>query len=178
MSRFRREDWLKLSLAQLGKAGPSALTVQALCEAASRTRGSLYHHFPDHDALLDAVVAHWASQHTTAVIDEVGPEGHAGHLNDLALALDLDVEVAMRQLVARHPRLAPALAAVDRTRMGFLTTLHRERHGEEAEVVAKVEYAAFLGFQQLEPRPSREEMTALYRRFEELISLQEQSDES
>ncbi|MBX2803745.1 MAG: TetR/AcrR family transcriptional regulator [Myxococcales bacterium] len=169
MSRFRREDWLELGLRVLGDRGPDGLTVRALCEAAGRTRGSLYHHFADHDALLSALVEHWAQRDTQALIDAVGTEGDARTLNDLALALDLDVEVGMRRLAAKAEWLRAAVGEVDQARIAFLTALHRPRHGGDAQVVARVEYAAFLGFQQLEPRPSAEEMRALYRRFEELI---------
>ena len=153
----------------LGQRGPEGLTVQALCEAAQRTRGSLYHHFADHDALLRGILEHWAQRNTQDVIAEVAPSGDIGLLSQLALGLDLDVEVGVRQLVARRPDLKPLVAQVDAMRVAFLVELYTPDFGEQAGTIAQVEYAAFLGFLQLEPRPSLSEMTALYRDFERLI---------
>lgn len=169
MRRWSREDWLALGLDQLGKAGPEGLTVQALCARAGRTRGSLYHHFDDHDALLDGIVEHWAALHTEALIHAVGPTGDTRHLDALARNLDVDVEVGIRRLSQRFPRLKPSVAAVDGQRVAFLTQLHRPRLRERAEAIAQIEYAAFLGFQQLEPRPDDGALAALFEAFDSLV---------
>lgn len=167
--RFSREDWLELALRQLAERGPAGLTVQALCARAERTRGSLYHHFADHDALLDALLAYWAERDTMRLIDRVGRDGDPAHLNALTSTLDPDLEVGIRRLASQHPRLRSALGDVDQARIAFLVALYRDRLGEHAPLVAQLEYAAFIGLQQLEPRPSPADQTALYAGFARFI---------
>ena len=73
MARWTREDWTDLALRLLAERGPAAVTVDTLCTAAGRTRGSLYHHFRDHGSLLDATLASWRKRYTDDVIEATPP---------------------------------------------------------------------------------------------------------
>src|SRR5688500_82529 len=44
VGRWTREDWVELAVARLKADGAGALTLEALCLAAGRTKGSFYHH--------------------------------------------------------------------------------------------------------------------------------------
>src|SRR6476660_401491 len=44
-----------------GSLGPSRTSMSAVAEHAGVRRSTLYRHFPDEDALLDACSAHWAA---------------------------------------------------------------------------------------------------------------------
>lgn len=172
--RLRRDDWVQLALAHLAARGPDGLTIEALCAAAQRTRGSLYHHFRDHDALLQAVLEGWRLAHTEAVITQV--EAHPGGaaplaLSQLALALDPRLEVGIRQLAARHPHLRPLVRSVDARRIAFLASLY-VRDGldpADAEVLAEVEYAAYVGLQHMDTGRSPQQLVELYARFTRLL---------
>lgn len=161
-----RTDWTDLALRVLAEEGPEALTVAALCDRAGRTRGSLYHHFADHAALLDATVAAWSREGTDALVAATPPgPGAADRLNDLALAVDVRLEQGVRRLAERTPSVRETVRAVDRARVDHLSRLH-EADGDppaEAQARAEVEYAAFLGFQQLDLDPAH--MARLYRWF-------------
>ena len=156
--RFRKGDWLALGLAQLVAEGAAGLTVERLCEAARRTRGSFYHHFADHDAFLRDLLARWRTLHTDDVIAAVEAEGDGPNrpqtLHDLAIRLDHKLDLAIRRFAYANPIAAEQVRAVDDTRLGYLTKLYRETAGTteaEASALARLEYAAFVGAQILWP---------------------------
>jgi len=176
-SRWTRADWIEHALAQLAADGPDGVTVDALCEGAGRTRGSLYHHFDDHDALLCAVLSRWRERYTEEVIRniqtaELEGELAAARLNDLATSIDFDVEVGIRRLAANRPWLRNAVTAADRRRIRFLSTL-REQAGaskKDAEALAELEYAAFVGAQHLAPIFTPRRLRQLYHDLETMMS--------
>src|SRR3712207_9282767 len=43
--------------------GPARTTVSAIAEAAGVQRATVYRHFPDEDALVDACSSHWRTLH-------------------------------------------------------------------------------------------------------------------
>ncbi len=177
--RFSKTDWLELALALLGKEGPEAMTVERLCAAAERTRGSLYHHFGDHNSFLYALLEFWQEQYTVRVMESVGdPSADSGvaleHLHSLAHALNFDVEVNIRRLVAIHPSLKEIVSLVDQTRIEFIEE-HYKRIGKripmQARFIAELEYAIFIGIQHIEPDISVSKRNDLYKAFSQLITL-------
>lgn len=96
LTRLRRSDWTELALRILAEDGPESLTVARLCEVAGRTRGSLYHHFADHEALIAATLEHWAARDTDRLIAEARD---ADDLDRRAAALDARLELAVRRLI-------------------------------------------------------------------------------
>lgn len=176
--RWRRTDWANLGLEQLSRHGPSGVTVESLCAASGRTRGSLYHHFGDHHEFLLALVALWRERFTEAVItavrnQELSGRTGASHLNRLAIALDAGVEIGIRQLAAGDGELAARVADVDRRRIDFLTELHLEAgapSGERARAWAELEYAAFVGSQHMRSLYPPERLSALYRQLDRLVT--------
>lgn len=158
MSRFSRDDWIQLALVVLAEEGPSGLTVARLCQRAGRTRGSLYHHFDDHDGLLWSVLRRWRHDYTDALIEAV-PAGSAAviTMSQIALALDFGVEQAIRRLVAKRDDLRAFVAEADGARVSHLAALLENRGLDtgSARMRAEIEYAAFLGFQQLDVPPER-----------------------
>ena len=173
--RLTREAWTDLGLEILGRTGPEGLTVDALCRATGKTRGSIYHHFRDINALLEGILERWQEKHTDALINDV--EAAASHgglslMNHLAMALDAGIERSVRQLVARHPRLHPLLAETDRRRVAFLAGLHRRENGfseHRAAILARIEYAAWVGFQYLESPPDAVTLDDLYHEFNAMV---------
>lgn len=166
--RLTRDAWIDIALEALRDDGPEALTVAALCARTGRTRGSLYHHFQSHDALLDALIERWATRDTTALLDALDPVS-AASLHQATQRLDPRMEQQIRLLVSRAPRLRPALAAVDQKRIATLVQLHAHHHpGASAEALAHIEYAAFLGFQQL--HLDRTHLESLHRWWQEHVA--------
>ena len=170
--RFARRDWLELGLAALAEAGPAGVTLEALCARAGKTRGSFYAHFAGIEAFLAALAGHWRELFTEALIiaaeEKPRPAAKLDHLNHLAVRLDPRIEQGMRRLSAFDEGVAGICRAVDARRTAYLSALYRASGrytGEEAEALARIEYAAFVGMQQTMPGASPEELLATYRAF-------------
>ncbi|WP_179381177.1 TetR/AcrR family transcriptional regulator [Jannaschia marina] len=151
MSRFRRADWLDLGLRQLGKAGFDGLTLETLCRASGRTRGSFYHHFKDMKTFVHALVEIWAERQTEAVIakaEAAEPGARGAALQAAVGGLDQGLELAIRLAARRDPVFAAAQARVDRRRLDYLAALIAEERGlvpDTARRMAETEYAALVG---------------------------------
>ena len=174
--RFRRDDWLALGLVALAEQGPAGLTIEALCRRAGKTKGSFYAHFPAIEAYLAALAGHWRETHTLRLMQETGKGGPAQErlvaLDRMALALDVRVEQDMRRLAQLDTAVATTCAAVDRERIAYLEMLHGESGRftpQEALALARVEYAAFLGFQQLDLGLSPPDLHDCYGTFMRLL---------
>lgn len=134
--------------------GYGALTLENMCQRMGKTRGSFYHHFRDMDAFIGQLLVHWQTLQTQAVIEktelEVNPKARITVLDETVRALDHRLDRIVRAWSLRDPRAAAALTVVDRLRMEYLRKLFRDNgtSGELANVLAELEYTAFLGAQQ------------------------------
>jgi AcrR family transcriptional regulator len=173
--RFNRADWLALGLSALAEEGPPGLTIEALCRRAGKTKGSFYAHFPAIEAFLAALAGHWRETCTLRLMQEADKGEAAGErliaLDRMALALDVRVEQGMRRLAQLDAGVAAICTAVDRERIAYLAGLHGEtgRGPEEALALARIEYAAFIGFQQLDLGLSPQDLHDCYRSFMRLL---------
>ena len=163
--RFRRDDWLELGFRELVARGKPGLTLERLCEAAGRTRGSFYHHFADHETFVRALLERWVERQTDAVIAlvETRDGERLSSLHELAGALDHGLDIAIRRFAATEPLAADTVSAVDRERLDFLERLYREDHGlppARARRLAEIEYALFVGMQTLWPDRKPEEIVS------------------
>lgn len=173
--RFSRTDWLALGLAALAEDGPLGLTIEALCRRAGKTKGSFYAHFPALRAFLATLAEHWRESFTLRLIQEADESEAAGArliaLDKMALSLDFRIEQGMRRLAQLDTGVATICTAVDRERIAYLAGLHGEvgRRPEEALALARIEYAAFVGFQQLDLGLSPQDLHDCYRSFMQLL---------
>ena len=173
--RFTREDWLELGLLQLKQDGSAGLTIEALCTAASRTRGSFYHHFSDHDAFLEDLLLAWKERNTLDVADEIMRqplEQRARTLSDVANLLDHNLERAVRQFAQANPIARKIVADVDDIRTEFVVQIYRDTGLEEslAREIAQLEYAAFVGMQIVWPNMPANERIRLDQRFASMVA--------
>src|SRR5688500_10198004 len=73
--RRSKDDWTERALRALAEGGLQAVAIEPLAAAAGATKGSVYHHFPNREALLKATVERWEREHTEKVIELVESEG-------------------------------------------------------------------------------------------------------
>lgn len=161
MSRASRRDWLVAGLAVLRDRGHHAITVDRLCDAIDKTKGSFYHHFVDLDAYLAALLQLWEAELTEQPIEvsraEPDNQRRTARLGEVVSKLDHRLDRAVRAWALRDDRARVAMARVDARRIDFLAELHQSE-GEFARLRAELDYAAFVGIQHvdaLSSTPSR-----------------------
>ncbi|GAO03119.1 hypothetical protein PSR1_02002 [Anaeromyxobacter sp. PSR-1] len=129
------------------------MTIERLCTAMQRTKGAFYHHFRDVDAFHAAVLDAWAELHTADLIaaasSAVTAEARSARLGAAAVGLDHALDRAIRAWALHDPRAREAVGRVDARRIDYLAAIHRDRGRSDATVLAQLEYAAFLGAQEL-----------------------------
>ena len=183
MARITRTDWLEAGLTLLRESGDAGLTVEKLCAGVDRTKGSFYHHFQDLSAYLEGLLEHWETTHTSAPILAAAAGSTAAdrrrRLDESVRQLDMKLDVAVRAWALRDPRAEGVLRRVDARRIDYLAELYALKHGKGpiARQLAELEYAAFVGMQQLFPalsaRRYRALSAALSRALELLANAQE-----
>ncbi len=175
--RLTLQDWLKAGLELLGNEGEKALTIEGLCQATQRTKGSFYHHFKSHDVFVNALLDYWQSEYTARIFKEVNQLSNLSErrreLDRLAASLDSRVERSIRKWAGVDERVSTVLGQIDKERIGYLMALIIEL-GQSDEVVAYelavIEYAYFVGIQQLFPQAESPWLEQLSTRLTRLIS--------
>ena len=155
--RLTPEDWADAALVAIAEGGLAAVAVEPLAARLATTKGSFYWHFANREALLEAALARWEEQTTTAVIREITAtaESPTGQLRSLIIRV---VDAAERDPVglallatAGHPAVAPVVNRVTGARIGVIVGLF-QRLGfpaDEARSRALLAYSAYLGHAQL-----------------------------
>jgi AcrR family transcriptional regulator len=126
-ARWSRADWVELAIARLKTAGPSALTLEALCVAAGRTKGSFYHHFETVDALAAELAQRWRRTETDEIgaiaAAEADPRRGLRALARRSERMDHSLEIGVRTLAAERPEVAALVREADAAREGIVAGL-------------------------------------------------------
>lgn len=142
--------------------GPAGLRVEAIARALKVSKGSFYWHFKDAPALKTAMLAHWVTMATQAIIGTVSKREAEARarlylLADLATE-DIEapyggrlVEAAIRDWARFDDEVAETVTRVDRSRLEFLESLFAGI-GEpvpSCRIKANLVYASLIGLQHL-----------------------------
>ncbi|HEY2215835.1 MAG TPA: TetR/AcrR family transcriptional regulator [Acidimicrobiales bacterium] len=157
----------------LAEHGPDDMTIAALCRELGVTKGSFYHHFRDISEFVDALLAHWASEHATKLIalsesvDDI--EERFELLQGIAIGLPHGAEAAIRAWSWSNPRVAAVQREVDAARLRHLTeaSIATGLDPGRSALMAKISVSVLIGIQQL-VRPAQPD--AIREVFEELRS--------
>lgn len=155
--RLTRDDWVDAALAAIAEGGLAAVAVEPLALRLGTTKGSFYWHFASREALLEAALARWEEQTTTAVISEITslPDDPSGQLRRLIIRVigmaEQDPVGPALLATAGHPAVGPVLARVTRARTGVIAALFGKLGfpPEQARYRALLAYSAYLGHAQL-----------------------------
>lgn len=158
VKRFSQDSWLKLGLSVLGRSGAAGTGLEAICAAAGKTRGSFYAHFDSVEQFQFLIARKWKADFTDAIIQKCETESESGErmetLNRLAMSLDFSIEQGIRQLAIQHPEVAETCREVDCIRMNYIANGYETHLGispQDARLMAAMEYAGFVGAQQIDP---------------------------
>lgn len=150
-----RQTWLDAGLKVLAAEGEPGLTIERLCESTQKTKGSYYHHFRNPEDFTEALLEHWAASFTERLIcrsaQAPDPRRRWRALVREVAGLDGGVERAMRRWASRNDTVRRHVREVDKRRITYLAELNRSM-GQTTRAVelARIEYAAWLGMEQLE----------------------------
>lgn len=175
MHRIKKEDWLIAGMQGLQEAGDAAIRIDYLCKKLGVTKGSFYHHFHSMEDYVNELLHYWEQENTLAIIDEVekisDQKLKAGVLNQQVVAKDHQVEVMIRSWAAKNEKVRHCLEKVDLRRIHYLQSLHKASGVQEqmALDLAKIEYAAFVGFQHLYRTMPLEETDRIFTLFNTLL---------
>jgi len=121
---------------------------------------------------LARLAGHWRQTFTEDLIASAGksgpPSARLDHLNRLAVRLDGRIEQGIRRLAASEPAVALVLAETDERRVAWLAQMYEASgryDAKDALALARIEYAAFTGLQQIMPNASPQDLRALYQDF-------------
>ncbi len=178
-SRYKKDDWLALGARLLAEEGPPALTIERLTAAAGRTRGSFYHHFPDRDAFVRALMARWREE----AIEAAGkryerattPTELRKLIREQPRQLDYPFERAVRRWAASEPIVRAVLDEIDRKRIEGLGCLlaYLRPEIEDPQSAAVIQYAALVGLQWLLEGADDARLAAILRSGERIFGLDE-----
>ncbi|MEM8914260.1 MAG: TetR/AcrR family transcriptional regulator [Pseudomonadota bacterium] len=181
--RLGRSDWLEVGLGLLAEQGEQSLTIEQLCAAAGRTRGSFYHHFEDQEQFVESLLHYWKQSHADPIVASNtalnDPEAMRDGLARMATCLDNPIEAALRRWSASNANVRRMIEAVDAERIFLLADImrgHSERDETETQELALVEYSAMIGFHQLFPDATAEMAEQIARRVRRLIPTDRESE--
>lgn len=155
-SRLSAEDWAQAALDQIAEQGVAAVAVEPLARRLGVTKGSFYWHFPSREALLKAALERWEAMEQETVFGRL--EQVADPRERLRAVFDLVAHEATSHIIYSellkaldHPVVQPVMQRVSGRRLEWLTVLLRQvgMGKAEAQHRARLTYAAYVGFLQL-----------------------------
>lgn len=165
--KLSKDEWLSAGLNTLAEYGPDCLKIDWMCKKLQVTKGSFYHHFQNRDNYIELLLAFWQEQNTQAIIAQVEDikslKDRSAALDAITTATDAKPERAFRSWAQTDEKVADFVKQVDLARIDYLEQLIGPQLQEEmnANLVAKIAYAHFVGAQQLEPVISKDEWRSM-----------------
>ena len=159
--KVTREDWLAVALDALVSDGVEQVKVLALAERLDVSRSSFYWYFKSRQDLLDALLRHWQSTNTAAIVaqSELPAATITGAVCNVHRCVvnpalfDTALDFAIRDWGRRSGKVRRILDQSDARRLAALTAMF-ERYGyepTEALTRARVLYYMQLGYDLAQP---------------------------
>lgn len=155
--------WIDAGYHLLALHGHGAVTVEQLTAQTAKTRGSFYHHFGSMEGFVERLMTDWRDRNTERIVRLAHavsePDARRSVLNREAVQIDARLETALRIWAGVHPQVRAACDEVDKRRVDVLahdlielaSAMGCGVSEHEARMLARIEYAAFVGSQMLEP---------------------------
>ncbi len=154
--RLSADDWAQAALDLIAETGVQAVAVEPLARRLGVTKGSFYWHFPSRDALLQAALERWENVEQEALFGAVekmpDPRERLRALFHM-VAREYKSHVIYSALLKAqdHATVNPVIERVSQRRLDYLTASFRQAGlgREDAQHRARLTYAAYVGFLQL-----------------------------
>jgi len=177
MKRLKKDKWLEHGIKNLATNGPSALTIDGMCEHLGVTKGSFYHHFKNRNIFIGELLVYWEQRDTNRVISHASEVGdvkeRVNRLDDQISRFDSRLERAIRSWARMDKDVAKVLNRVDKRRIDYLQEVYSEYSLEEHTVrqLSMLAYACYVGTQELLPIISKKESDELNESFNQLLEV-------
>lgn len=155
-------DWLEFALDILIKKGPDSLKITPLCDLKGVTKGSFYHHFKNRSEFIETLMTHWYQEMTldfiTQANTQASPLERLKKLDQVIASHNIEAEMHIRAWALKEKTIAKHLERIDQQRQSYLAHCYIElgMDKDQAQDIALMAYANFLGMQQIHPKPSME----------------------
>lgn len=168
MKKVDKKQWFIVGLDILAKDGFARITIDNLCTLLEITKGAFYHHFKNIDGYIDALMKYWLNQNIIQVIEEADKLPSAmeriEYIGNAVIQRSHKSEQVIRAWGFSNPIVKKYVQQVDDLRIGY-STKQRVLLGfseDEAKNTTVLEYAIFVGGQQLFPDMDKKELEQLY----------------
>lgn len=168
MKKVDKKQWFVIGLDVLAKEGFARITIDNLCGLLQITKGAFYHHFKNIDGYIDAFMKYWLSQNTIQVIEDADKLQSAKEriefIGNAVIQRSHKSEQVIRAWGFSNPTVKKYVQQVDNLRIDY-STKQRVLLGqseEDAKNTTVLEYAIFVGGQQLFPDMDKKELEQLY----------------
>ena len=161
------KDWEREALEMIAEKGISALAVEPLAKRMGITKGSFYWHFTNRDALLKQALLRWEKHDARNLNTALGAIAEPRErlikffrrIGQERLTHDVFSSLCA---AADHILVEPILVRVANRRMGHVATAYEELgfDPQEARHRARLAYAAYLGFLQLQRQQQTPSLTS------------------
>ncbi len=154
--RGSEDLWIDAAYALLIESGVESVKVMTVAKALGTSRTSFYWHFPDREALLDALVRRWREKNTANLVART--ELYAASIVEAVLNLfdcwiapelfDARLEFAIRNWARTAPALKPVVERTDSDRIDAIRAMFA-RHGygpDQADIRARTIYLTQVGY--------------------------------
>ena len=163
-ARTTQVDWLRCAMDALISDGADGVKVSRLAEKLDCAKSSFYWYFKNRAELMDALLDHWASTNTKAIIEAsnlpaISINFALGNLYAswlLGKKFDARLDFAVREWARKSGTIRRALDISDDARIDAISAMFR-RHGyveSEADVRARIVYSTQIGYAALDQRES------------------------
>ena len=164
--KLTKEQWLIKGIDILTRFGAEQIKVDSLCKYIGVTKGSFYHHFKNRSEYINELLLYWQDENTKGIIAKANEGKSSGDKSDildsLAMAADVGPERAIRSWGQYDNNVGEFVKKVDLQRINYLEMLISSQNSEQlvdANLVAKLAYAHFVGCQQLTGVIDKQEWT-------------------
>lgn len=168
MKKVDKQQWYIVGLDVLAKDGFARITIDNLCGLLQITKGAFYHHFKNIDGYIDALMKYWLEVNTIQVIEDADKLPSAKEriefISNVVIQRSHKSEQVIRAWGYSNPIVKKYVQEVDSLRIEYSTKQRvlLDMSEDEAKNTTVLEYAIFVGGQQLFPDMDKKELEQLY----------------
>ena len=183
MAVTARRDWLEAGMGILEDLGAEALTIEAMTNRLSVTKGSFYHHFKNYQDFKEHLLAFYEKERTLQIIElaerETSPQAKLERILQATLQPS-QLDVAMRAWALQDVLVRDHQRRIDQRRLAYLEALISARIGDQSHAarMARLFYSIYVGSQHIVPPVQGADLAQLYQEALPLLNVASETPSS